>query len=368
MAKESIKICFVSYRAYPIFNPSIESVFGGAEVDLYLLATELAKDDAFQVSFVVGDFGQDDEETREGVRLIKSLDPTANFFAGSPKVWRAMRKADADIYFDEACSLGTVLYAFYCRVYGKKFVYRTAHSRECNGRYIKENPFRGRAVKWAFASADKLIVQNHEDLNNLKRTMKLEAEAIKNASRMPEIFTGEKETVLWVGRSAPVKRPELFIKLAKELPEQKLVMVCPEAAGDDNYEKLKELASEAANLEFIEKVPFQQVGEYFAKAKVYVSTSESEGFPNTFLQACENSTAILSLEVNPDDFLDRNNCGLCSDGDWDKFVVQLKEMLDGQTAAEYGQNAKNYLEQNHDIKKIVQRYKAIFRELVGISD
>ena len=39
-----IRVCFISLRAYPIFNPSVEKLFGGAEVDLYLLATELAKE------------------------------------------------------------------------------------------------------------------------------------------------------------------------------------------------------------------------------------------------------------------------------------------------------------------------------------
>ncbi len=367
MAGKPIKICFVSCKAYPIFNPSIESVFGGAEVDLYLLSTELAKDDAFHVSFVVGDFGQDDEETREGVRLIKSLGPETSFFDGSPKIWKALRKADADIYFDEACSLGTVLYAVFCKIYGKKFVYRTASSEECDGTYSKKNPFRWIAVKWAFGQADKLLVQNQDDLDNLKRK-KIKAEVIKNASRLSKQQDVTKDFVLWVGRSNPIKQPGLFIELAKEIPEQKFIMICPEATGDNNYESLKAAASEISNIEFIEKVPFEKIGEFFAGAKVCVNTSDSEGFPNTFLQACEYSAANLSLNVNPDSFLDENNCGLCAGGDWDRFVGQLREFLSGQIAAQYGANGRLYLEANHDIKKIAERYKAIFCELTGVVD
>ena len=59
-----IRVCFVSPKAYPIFNPDIESVFGGAEVDLYMIATELAKDPDFNVSFIAADYGQADEEIR----------------------------------------------------------------------------------------------------------------------------------------------------------------------------------------------------------------------------------------------------------------------------------------------------------------
>jgi hypothetical protein len=42
-ADQPIRICFIILRAYPIFNPDVKDVIGGAEVDLYLLATELAK-------------------------------------------------------------------------------------------------------------------------------------------------------------------------------------------------------------------------------------------------------------------------------------------------------------------------------------
>ena len=99
---KSIRICFVSLKAYPLFNPSVETIFGGAEVDLYLLAAELAKDKNFEVSFVVGDYRQDPVEIRENVTLIKSVNVSKNLFLGSPKIWSALKKANADIYMGEA--------------------------------------------------------------------------------------------------------------------------------------------------------------------------------------------------------------------------------------------------------------------------
>ena len=43
-------------------------VFGGAEVDLYLLGTELAKDQNFHVTFITADWGQPEEEIREQIK------------------------------------------------------------------------------------------------------------------------------------------------------------------------------------------------------------------------------------------------------------------------------------------------------------
>ena len=59
-AAKPVRVCFVIMKAYPLFNPEIKSVFGGAEVDFYNLATELAKDKNFDVSCVVADYGQPD--------------------------------------------------------------------------------------------------------------------------------------------------------------------------------------------------------------------------------------------------------------------------------------------------------------------
>ena len=72
-AVQPIRVCFIILRAYPLFNPQTKSIIGGAEVDLYLLATELAKDKKFEVRFVVGDYGQKPTEVRENVTIIKSV-------------------------------------------------------------------------------------------------------------------------------------------------------------------------------------------------------------------------------------------------------------------------------------------------------
>ena len=62
-----IRVCFIAPKAYPLFNPAVKGVLGGAEVDLYFLATELAKDKNFVVTFITADYGQEETETIEGV-------------------------------------------------------------------------------------------------------------------------------------------------------------------------------------------------------------------------------------------------------------------------------------------------------------
>ena len=111
-------------------------------------------------------------------------------------------------------------------------------------------------------------------------------------------------------------------------------------------------------------MPFDRINDYFQRAKVLVNTSDSEGFPNTFIQACNCGAAILSFNVNPDGFLDTYKCGLCCNGDAARLTDNMRFLLDGDRYVEFGANARNYSEKYHDITKIAGQYKSMFSRLV----
>ena len=361
-AAKKIRVCFIAPKAYPIFNPSVETVFGGAEVDLYLLATELAKDEGVEVSFVVADYGQPDGEVREGVRLYKSLRCRQNPLTGAVKVWAALKKADADIYMHEAASMGTSLAAAFCRRYRRAFVYRTASSRETNGVFFASHKMSGVFVRRAFLAADTVIVQNDHDAASLGHTLGITPMVIRNACRLPAAPETAKDSILWAGRSLAVKRPDLFCDLANAFPQQRFVMICQEGTGDAAYQQLIAKAENIPNLTFLGRVPYHEMDRYFERAMVFVNTSESEGFPNTFIQAAAAGAALLSYAVNPDDFLNRHHCGLCCLGDFAKLTQGLGTLLEQDTYRLFGQNARRYAEQTHDINRIIEPYKVLFAE------
>jgi glycosyltransferase involved in cell wall biosynthesis len=353
------KVCFVCPKAYPLFNPAVDSVFGGAEVDLYLLATELAKDDQFDVSCITADYGQPETELIENVTIIKSLSFKQNQVAGTMKIWKAMKIANADIYVLETVSLGIVLVGVFSFLYKRCFVYRTASQLECNGYYLSWKRFWWRFIYAFLRKANTVVVQNSSDSEMLLSTAKINSKVIANGQHLPELKVSQKAFVLWVGRSVHVKRPELFLELAKRV-DAEFVMICQKATGDDKYEELIANASQILNLKHIERVPFNEIESFFCEAKVLVNTSESEGFPNTFIQACKTSTPIVSLNVNPDGFLDKHGCGICCDGDMDAMAAQIKVLMTTQAGEEMGSNGRDYVEQTHDIAKIIKQYKEMF--------
>jgi glycosyltransferase involved in cell wall biosynthesis len=363
VTEPTTRVCFVSPKAYPLFNDTVTSVFGGAEVDAYLLATELAKDDRFTVSTIVAEYGQPTVELREGVKILKGLDFGAGAASNMRRLWSTMTMSGADVFFLESASPGVPMASVYCRLKGKSLVYRMASRLESDGTYVKQHPILGRFFLAAAKRAARVIAQNDSDRMNLIALAGIESEVIPNGQRIgPAVQKDRTGPILWVGRSDPVKRPDLFVELAKRLPDESFTMICQRATGDDRYDVLKSDAAAIPNLTFIERVPFREVDAYFRRARVFVNTSDSEGFPNALIQACKNGTAILSLSVNPDDFLNRNGCGMACGGDFERLISTMKDMLAGEAYIGLGSKGRAYAQERHDIGRVIERYKEIFSD------
>jgi glycosyltransferase involved in cell wall biosynthesis len=365
MAKNKpIRVCFVVPKAYPLFNSDVKSVFGGAEVDCYLLATELAKDKDYDISCIVADYGQDSCQVRQDVTIIKSLNFSENSLLGAWRVWRALHRANGQVYFMETSSPGVPLVALFCKLRKRRFVYRTAHSRECDGTYLREHKLLGKVFARSLRQAEAVITQNDEDVGRLLATIGVSSIVVRGAHLLEPLGRKNRDTILWVGRSAGVKRPELFLKAAREMPREKFTMICSKATGDNKYDQLIDDAAKIENLELKQSVPFDEMDSFFERAKVFVNTSDAEGFPHTYIHACKSATPILTLKVDPDNFISKYKCGMCADDDWDKFGEMLNSLLEPDTAELYGQNGRRYVDENHNISKIIEEYKKIFRRLV----
>ena len=56
-----------------------------------------------------------------------------------------------------------------------------------------------------------------------------------------------------------------------------------------------------------------EVIEYFKAASVFINTSTSEGFPNTFLQAWQCEVPVVSLAVDPNEVITEYGLGFHSE-------------------------------------------------------
>ncbi len=140
-------------------------------------------------------------------------------------------------------------------------------------------------------------------------------EFLKNAGIdvmfVPPVFPRPKkprgEFILYVGRPEPVKRSEYVIEIARQFPEEKIVMVGMsltrtsysfETRGNKEY--LNEIKNNAPkNVELIESIPKEKVFEYYKKAKMLLVPSLSEGFGLPVIEALGHSVPVLATREVP---------------------------------------------------------------------
>ena len=353
-------IYFLSLFAYPLFNKNCPTTFGGSEIQLYQIAQKLSKIHTYKINFIVGNFNQKLIEfyhrikvIRCGQQIVKSNILIKGIFPFG--LILILLKTKPDVLIQRAAGIETGLLALYRLLFKKKFIYMAASSIDTNGNYRKMNPLKGVFYEFGLKHASAIISQNQDQQSNLKKYFHLKSEIIKNSFAIPTQIPTGKKGVLWVGSSQSLKQPQIFLNLAKTFPKQQFTIIIPKH-NLNLWNNIFHKSQKILNLKFIEKVPFEKINVYFTQAKLFINTSTYEGFPNTFVQATMNGTPIISLNVNPDKFLDKYNCGYCVNGSLKKLTQYTKKLLTGKKLwSKISHNAYQYAQKNHDIEKNIKK-------------
>ena len=376
-------ICFVAPKAYPVLarSRSIE-VIGGAEVQQCIIARELVRK-GYVISMVCSDYGQKDRariddivvhkvnKSSKGIRFIRFFHPRMT------SLWKAMRRADADIYYQRGAGVFTGLVAAFCKLHGKKFVHAGAlnvdfipgkcisYERDSLIDSIKSH--RNRLIyRLGLTNADVVIVQNQEQQRLCKDNYKIGSILIPSCYKAPE-HTDENEPcdVLWVSNIRRRKRPEIFIRLAGHFREHRFKMIGGSASGKGAttyYRKIERMAQGVKNLAFFGFVNYYDIDRHFDGAKIFANTSKYEGFPNTFLQTWARGIPTVS-------FFDTGARSKGRTIGWnvrneEEAVLALRTfMIDAKKREETGRICREYFEANHSVGKVISDYSRIFESL-----
>ncbi len=321
-----MKFLFLSSFAHLALDPDAKTVSGGAELQVALLARELAAR-GHEVVIVGADEGQKDRRVLQGVRARTG----GKFHTGGVlDTLSALRRVFALIAEerpDYVCVLGWTAWLGFLLRARAKLIYICGSDAEVDGGYRRANRLRGaifeRGVRGA---AQRFAMSEHQAA--LMRGAGLTSALYRNLILPRGTPRAAEKDVdfLWVSRCIALKRPQLFLDLAEGLPAARCAMIAP---PEDRalFESVRARAAGLANVEFHERVPYREVQRFFDRAEVFVNTSEFEGFPNTFIQAGQGGATILSLLVNPDGLLSEHGAGLCAADDWQTFLDDARELL-----------------------------------------
>lgn len=350
------KICILSLGAYTLFDQTVTSNIGGAEVQLYQLGLNLQKQ-GYSVSYIVSDLGQKDRQVFEGVKVIRGLKyyrfvPTyLQNLISFTSILLNMIQERPKIIIQRGAGVETLIMAAAAKFLNVKSIFMTAHVQDCNGLFIKKHYLKGYLYHLGVHSVSKIIVQSYDQQKLLRQTEGLESSVVNTAYPIPVFKKTNKETVLWISRLDHWKRPVVFVDLAKKFPSQSFVMIGNVSIDNPNLDLFR--TTLPSNIKYLSYVPFNKIDQYFQNAKVFINTSIEEGFPNTFIQSCLYQTPVISLKVNPDEIITKNGFGYCANDDTELLESYLKKLLDSSKLIEkMGRIGYQYAKSNHNISKI----------------
>lgn len=358
-------VCFLALNTYPILTGRNLGFTGGAEVQQVWLSRELMKR-GYDVSFVTYHHGGADIEYVDGVRIIKTYPRTiATQLSPIKKLaltLRALDLADADLYLHMAGSAGVL--TAYKLLRRRPFVYGIASDRNARGLAALSESIgiEMLGTRLDILTADCIVSQTSHQRRDLEQAFGKPSTVIKNPIPISQQVPPKTEppTVLWAATVSRIKRPQLYVNLAKAIPDAEFHMIGGPTIKDSGlYDRILEAASMTSNLRFHGFVAFQATDDYFGGASIFVNTSEIEGFPNTFLQAWMMMTPVVTLGVDPDEVIMTNELGLVSHS-FPDLVANVRRLLrDDELRLHMGENGRNYVKKQHDAERIGREYDTL---------
>lgn len=374
--KPAPRICFIEGASYAVLNSKVRRTSTGGESVQHALLAKAFAERGWQVDMISRDYGQIDGDIVDGVRVWKTHTHLAGlpyirfFYPRLVKCWRALRNADADIYFQSCAGLMTGIVARFVASRSRKMIFRIAHDTDCvPGKQLIKLDRDRHIYDYGLRRADLISAQSSTQARLLQENYGLSSYEVDMVAEIPEApEDGARDIdVLWVNNFREFKRPELLLDIARSMPEVSFTMIGgPMKNFEDLYDNVRDDALEIDNVDFVGGVPYSDVNSYFARTKLFLNTSDSEGFPNSFLQAWVRRVPVVSF-FDPDGLIAGKGLGISVDTQND-FVEALAGLIsDDDLRRHMGQQARQFVIDRYSPRVVAAEYERLFAENFGIS-
>ena len=349
---------------------------GGSQYQVKCLLDNIIATDKFEIYYLARNY--DPEFHPEGYRIIKITDGRGirrygSFFDAFPLL-KLLHQIQPDIIYQRVACAYTGIAAYYARRHNCKMVWHVASDKDVLP-FQEQMSLRSiircidkKILEYGVRSSHHIITQTHQQGEYLKRYYgRMPTGVVRNFHPMPRenMRRTNPIKVVWISNLKPLKQPEYFVRLARDLrslgEKVECVMIGAPAYWDINWQHTVEIhMAEIEDLAYLGALPIEEVNSILAKAHILVNTSLYEGFPNTFIQAWMRKVPVVSLHVNPDGVLDQNEIGFFS-GTYEKMFEQVVELIKKPALRDaMGERAQAYAFERHsenNIAKLVEILK-----------
>jgi hypothetical protein len=165
---------------------------------------------------------------------------------------------------------------------------------------------------------------------------------------------------IWIGKFSGNKGEDTLLKIAKDIPQQKITCLGHVTEDFKTTETYVEITKQN-NLILKGRVKAHEVPFYIANSDYILNTSPSEGLSNVFLEAWDKEKPVISYIVNPNQYLTTGEAGYCAHGSYTKLISLLREIEKDTVFLKYhGRKGKEILDKHHKPEVIIPKYIQVF--------
>ncbi|HYJ41042.1 MAG TPA: glycosyltransferase family 4 protein [Steroidobacteraceae bacterium] len=312
------RICVVGLDSYGMLSGEGNPKYIGGESIQHVLLARAWRDLGHDVSIIVHDEGQGARRQIDGITAIAAhtrhggIRGLRFFHPRATRLLSALISADANVYYQSPAGAYTGITAWFCRRTGRRFIFRVASDSDCEKEHGRIQFWRDRKLyNYGLRRADLVAAQTEFQAQMLRENHAIESVVVNMMVEPPRngVPVDKDIDVLWVSNLRALKRPELALELARQLPQVKFSIVGgPMPRGETYYEDMRAAAARLPNVNMLGAVRYADSGNLFDRAKIFLNTSSIEGFPNTFLQAWIRGVPVVSF-FDPDSLVQRLQLG-----------------------------------------------------------
>jgi glycosyltransferase involved in cell wall biosynthesis len=360
MSSEVTRLCIVTPH-----HPSGSS--GGAEFQIECLLEALIPERRYDITYIARSVKHGFQP--KGYRIVRigksSRQPRFGYGMDAIPLYSALRKIKPHVIYQRVACGYSGICTYYARQHDSRMIWHVAHDTDVSGQTLDpgRNPIRplldAASIRYTIRHVNHIVTQTQTQSQLLEANYHRHADGV-----VPNFHPDPHEPldktgpplVLWVANFKRWKRPELFLDLAaglSDLKDVRFVMIGAEAGGsgsrDWNAAVMQRLRS-LPNVQYLGSQTQAQINQLLARAHVFVNTSVSEGFPNTFIQAWMRAVPVVSLSVDPDGVLERERIGFHADSAQGLESAVRRLLVEPGLRAQFGERARRYALATHSLR------------------
>lgn len=357
-----MKFCFFGYISCAVKGQTI----GGGELQIYLLAKALALQGHEVI--IIDPYAEEPINTSEGINLItvpnwnKGWRGLRMFFYRIPSLFKVFREQNADFYYVRMRSYIHLIPYLISKRTGRKFIQAIAsdidvlsESKKIKYEYkTKFNFFKfltqelpnDLVFKFLLNVSDFVLLQHNgqkfKSISSKKNQVIFQN--IIDLKNIPYKSNPKKDYYLYVGAITMLKGADKLLDLINIVDDSIHFVIVGSPSGDEPkffYEELKR----KKNVTLKGWLSHNETLEYISNSIALINISYFEGFPNIFLEAWACGVAVISLNVNPGNILEKNALGICCYGD----LIKMKSAIELNHADNFDrEKLVDYVNENHN--------------------